>query len=444
MSSNPSAGPYRLIESVEGQPVPYYVVPFDADGLCTGPQTRQHLVDAASGYSDIFLFSHGWNNDWTTATGRYESFIRGVQALRREHHLPMPAGYKPLLVGIFWPSQALAWFDSEVGPGFAGGDPVRQDQAAGLDQGVLRDVAQALPAARRERFYALAQADRVDAAEARELAEMLAAATRADDEGARGDAPSATDLLVAAQSIEAPAPDLNQVGISDGVAADPQAAIGLGDLASKLDPRNLLKPFTVWQMKDRAGVVGHRGVAPLLQALLDGSQARIHLLGHSFGCKVVMTALCTPASLSRPVESALLLQPAISQYAFADAVPDRDQVKGGFALAPERVRRAIVATYSDNDVALTKLFHLAVRRSDDRGELQFAGEGSTPSRYAAMGGFGPQASGARFTSIQDPGGDYDFGDGTRILAVNGTRTISGHGDISNPATWWLSYLLSKD
>ncbi len=87
------AGPYRVLQTVEGQPLPYYVLPFDAEGICTGPQTLQHLLNAAPGYTDIFLFSHGWNNDWAAATQRYEEFVLGVQALRREHHLAPPAGY---------------------------------------------------------------------------------------------------------------------------------------------------------------------------------------------------------------------------------------------------------------------------------------------------------------------------------------------------------------
>ena len=85
------AGPYRVLQTVEGEPLPYYVLPFDADGVCTGPQTLQQLLDAARGYTDIFLFSHGWNNDWAAATQRYEEFIQGVQSLRRELHLPAPA-----------------------------------------------------------------------------------------------------------------------------------------------------------------------------------------------------------------------------------------------------------------------------------------------------------------------------------------------------------------
>ena len=104
-------GPYRTLRTAEGAEFPYYVIPFDKDGTCEGPQTRADLLAHAQDYSDIFVFSHGWNNDWTVATGRYEHFMNGFIELRRRHQLPVPATYAPLLVGIFWPSQALAWFE---------------------------------------------------------------------------------------------------------------------------------------------------------------------------------------------------------------------------------------------------------------------------------------------------------------------------------------------
>src|SRR5262245_15184585 len=87
------AGPYRILTTVEGAQFSYYIIPFDRDGRCEGPQTYDHLLSVASGYSDIFLFSHGWNNDWTAATRRYESFIHGFQTLRRQQGLAMPSGY---------------------------------------------------------------------------------------------------------------------------------------------------------------------------------------------------------------------------------------------------------------------------------------------------------------------------------------------------------------
>ena len=218
-----------------------------------------------------------------------------------------------------------------------------------------------------------------------------------------------------------------------------EALTAAGGILGQLDPRNLLKPFTVWQMKDRAGVVGARGVAPLLEACSPHSGARVHLLGHSYGCKVVMAAVSKPATLTRNVESALLLQPAVSHYAFAPKVPERN-LPGGFHVALKRVNRPIVATFSRQDSALHQFFHMAVRRHDDLGELQ-AADGTVP-KYGALGGFGPQASNATVVKIAAAGGDYDLSGSARIIGVDGTGIIKGHGDISQPATWWLAYALA--
>lgn len=442
MPSMLPVGPYRTLTTAEGLPFPYYVIPFDQDGTCEGPQTRAHLLANARAYSDIFVFSHGWNNDWTVATKRYEHFINGFVALRKKHDLPVPADYKPLLVGIFWPSQALAWFEKETGPDFAGGDPAAQDTATAESAATLRDIASTLPAASRARFYDLAQAPELTAAEATELARMLASIARSDDEAGTVDAPSAEDLLAAAAAFSNPEPDWDAVGAVGGAAepGGPQVA-GVIDVLKKLDPRNLVKPFTVYQMKDRAGVVGAHGVAPLLADLLQASDpARIHLLGHSFGCKVVMTALCRMRSDVREVESVVLLQPAVSQYAFAEKVPERN-VPGGYRPALTRVRRPIASTFSEQDKALHDSFHLAVRRHDDLGELQAAGS-ETPSKFGALGGFGPLAAGATVEPIHVPLTGYDLKRHGGIIGVNGTGTITGHGDISNEATWWLAYSLS--
>lgn len=433
------AGPYRVLNTVEGESFPYYVVPFDDEGRCEGPLTQQHLLDHLAGISDVFVFSHGWNNDWSTATQRYESFITGFQTQRQSLGLPMPAGYKPLLVGVFWPSQALEWFDSETGPGFAAGAPGAQDAAVERDRKLLADIARGLKPQQRERFFELAQAQTLGPAAATELASMLSALVHPDDEGAATQAPGAADLLAAAASLAAPEPDYDAVGTVDGAGVSgqgPQAA-GLGDLLKALDPRQILKPFTVWQMKDRAGKVGARGVAALLAGILQRSDtARVHLLGHSYGCKVVMSALCSLPPATRAVHSALLLQPAISQYAFADTVPGRTG-PGGFRPALQRVQGPVLATFSANDVALTRMFHLSLRRESDLGEPLIAGD--SPSKYAALGGFGPRDSGETIVDIRDPGQPYALGGGNRLVAIRATRTIAGHGDISNPSTWWLAY-----
>lgn len=435
------AGPYRTLTTVEGLAFPYYIVPFDADGRCEGPATQQHLLDHCAGYSDVFVFSHGWNNDWSTATKRYEHFIGGFQEQRRKLGLPMAADYRPLLVGIFWPSQAMEWFEGETGPGFAAGDPAAQDAAADASRRLLADIGNMLAPAQRTRFFELAQADALNEAQARELATLLAGATAPDDEAGPAGAPSASDLLAAAAAFAEPEPDYDAVGRVGDAAGGPQAAFGLGDVLKALDPRQLIKPFTVWQMKDRAGKVGAHGASALLAGLLSRSTARVHLLGHSYGCKVVMTALCSlPAGL-RKVHSVLLLQPAVSQYAFAAEVPQRPGVRGGFADGPARVATPVVATFSANDAALTKLFHLALRRESDLGEQPVIA--GPPSKYAALGGFGPQSSGETIVDVLDPQQVYAFGPAGHVVGVRATRTVSAHGDISNPSCWWLAYSVAS-
>lgn len=437
------AGPFDLLKTATGDVFPYYIIPFDKEGTCVGPKTRDHLLKSSAEYSDIFFFSHGWNNDWTVATERYRSFIDGYQAQRKELGLDASEGYKPLLVGIFWPSQTMAWFESEAGPRIADHNPNRAVEEAHAAEALVSDIASEIPSDKKARFYELAQSDRLSKDEALELAQMLAALHAPDMEGLEAATLGAIDLLAAAASQQqvgtSQEPDYDQTGAVTTDESEPLDAAG--GFLEKLDPRNIIKPFTVWQMKDRAGVVGSRGVSSLLEALLRTSTARLHLFGHSYGCKVVMHALSAidNEKFVRQVHSVTLFQPAFSQYAFADALPGAPATKGGFYHALARVRGPVLATYSQNDSPLTKHFHLALRRESDLGELAAAAEGAEVPKFGALGGFGPQPLLTVPQPILDPGQPYDFGKGGRVLGIESTRKINGHGDISNPATWWLAY-----
>ena len=80
-----------------------------------------------------------------------------------------------------------------------------------------------------------------------------------------------------------------------------------------------------------------------------------------------------------------------------------------------------------------------MRRKDDLGEMRIAGE--PPSKYAALGGFGPRHSGEALVDILDVNQPYQLNQGARVVGLRGTRTIAGHGDISNELTWWALYTL---
>jgi len=439
------AGPYRHVQLPDGVEVPYYIIPFDKKGRCEGPKTRRHLIDHSKEYTDIYLFSHGWNNDWKTATDRYESFIQGFIKMRKDNSLTMPQGYKPLLVGVFWPSAILVK-ESEEGPQFAAGDPAIMDVKVAASQQALRDLASELPDNEVERFYELAQKDGFSEAEALEFAKILQPIYNSGNDEITGAAARSPEEIVAswkqlAMQAGAEPPNLDDFGVagqSTGASATPA---GILDFVRDL-PRNALRGVTVWQMKDRAGTVGASGVSPLLVDLLKTTNTRVNLIGHSYGGKIVLSALCVPDQLPRKVHSVLLLQPAVSHLCFAEQLPITGK-SGGYHKTVERVERPILSTFSKHDIPLTQFFHLALIRPSDLGEIQIAAEGEPPSIFAALGGFGPRGCGEKLIDIQDVNQPYALDPAIRIYGLRGDRTIAGHGDISNLSTWWALYNLAK-
>lgn len=434
-------GPYRTIQLSDGQDVPYYIIPFDKRGVCVGPKTRAHLIEAGrdGGFSDIFLFSHGWNNDWTVATGHYEDFLRGYMDMRASHGLHMPVGYKPLLVGVFWPSTSLVFGEDETGPGIAAGDSAAMDTAVaeGLDE--IAALAEDLPADEAARLYDLVQEDALDYDEALELAEIIKQVyAEPEAEFGEGEPVAAEDLVAVWAAAQAEPKDLDDFGTADAEAgAGPQAAF-IGGLIKKLDPRPVIRMVTVYKMKDRAGKVGARGVGSLLRDLLQTTDAKLHLIGHSYGGKVMLSATAF-GPVSRKVESMLLLQPAVSHLCFADQVPGTNR-PGGYRPVLARVNKPIFTTFSAHDFPLTKTFHLALRRKKDLGEAQIAA-GEPPSRYAALGGFGPRRCGEKLIDILSVNNVYQLDPNVAIYGLRGDAAIRSHGDISNEATWWALYSL---
>ncbi|HEY6746750.1 MAG TPA: hypothetical protein VI357_13650 [Mycobacteriales bacterium] len=445
MADQPLTGPITTIQLEDGTAVPFYVVPFDADGACSGPRAAADAVADAAGATDVFLFSHGWNNDWAAATGRYYDFLHAYSAVRAQRWNPPTRPYRPVLVGVFWPSEALV-ADADRAPDIAadtGLTPAGLADAA-AERAELDGLAARLPAADRERFYALADSPGGLADDdADELAALVAPvlAGPPDELGGPGDPPTPKDLRVIWDQLPGRdgGPVSTEAGgfVDDGGPAGPgPETAGFLDLVKKLDPRQLIRAATVLLMKDRAGRVGARGVHDLLGRLVAaGPDVRVHLIGHSYGAKVVLSALCAGDPPGRPVDSVLLLEPALSALAFATDV-DGTGRPGGYRSALERSRQPILTTFSSHDVPLTKLFHLAVRRASDLGEAVIAGT-PLPNRYAALGGFGPYGCDADTVVVEPTTDGYPLGGPKRIVAVRGDSVISGHGAVTNPATAWM-------
>ncbi|MBH0776296.1 hypothetical protein [Nocardia bovistercoris] len=441
MASDP--GPFDHVLTTDGFRAPFYTLRFDAAGRSTSPLTQEHLVDALRSniFTDVYLFSHGWNNDWNAALANYRAFIAAYQSLVRDKGLELGRDQRPLLVGIFWPAAAmeLPW---EHGPDIAGaGDDIGERDVA-LEAAFATEVA---PADRAE-FYRLVEPPAVDEIAGRRLLDLLGAVYAGGDADLpKDDRRRPDDVLAAWAMLESALtgrPDLPDSPDDFGVAAGERAgAPDAAGLLSKLDPRNLFRMLTVYRMKDRAGAVGADGVGPVLREMLEATTAatRFHLVGHSYGARVLLNAVSRPtgAPLPRQVDSLLLLQPAVNHLCFSAARPE-----GGYRAAAELVRHPIMTTYSVHDFPLRTVFHLALRRGKDLGDIGIAGD-EPPNEYAALGGYGPRGelSFAEVT-IKDPGDPYDL-TAAEVLAVDGSRTIGGHSDISGPSTAWMLFSLVK-
>jgi hypothetical protein len=230
-------------------------------------------------------------------------------------------------------------------------------------------------------------------------------------------------------------------------------AAGLGDRFARLwdGAKEALRAASYWQMKKRAGVVGKDGLGPLV-GRLHAAQAslRIHLIGHSFGARVVSFALAgLPASAGgdgaapgarSPVKSVVLLQGAFSHFAFAGALPHDRNRGGALAGMASRVDGPIAVSHTVHDTAVGKLYALAsIASQDDAAALN-----DLFFRWGAMGGDGAQAVQANGVALGPVGQSYPFGAGA-FVNLNGDAVIKdgpppagAHGDIFHPQLAWVT------
>lgn len=428
------AGPYAL----PGVDMPSWLVRFDKDGECTSPGTAAALIEKirSSDYSNVLFYCHGWNTDFAAAVDQYSRFVRAFEEVIQQHPLP---GFSPIFVGVTWPS---AWLPSTPGPQMAAEDVVQQSFDASLFEKVLSEIAADISHEDRADFYELIDARMLGREQALRLAGIMSnIISRPPEEvdGAGGEPIREEGILKLAtlmRNAETGSAkediDIDNIGVVGG-GADPLAAAG-----ESWDPRDLIRLASLFQMKDRAGRVGSRSVATLLRNVLSAAKGGVHVFGHSFGSKVVLSALCAPEPLPRQPSSLLLLQPAISHLSFADTVPGRTGA-GGYRTALSLVKSPVFTTYSSMDFPLHNVFHLALRRPSDLGELQVGAAGEPPGRYAALGGYGPRGIEDRtqIDPIPDAGDDYPALAGYRIVALDGSdKRITSHGDVANSYTAW--------
>jgi hypothetical protein len=281
MASLRTAGPWRF----DGIEMPTWLVRFDKQGNCSSVATQSAFLATVRAGDDVILFSHGWRTRFFEAVDLYQKFLLALEAVRRANRKPKRSF---AFVGVTWPSD---WNLFRDGPRMAADGPGTEDIEIAE---TLEEVAASLAPPQAARLYDLVSQESVSATEAEELARLLLALQSQsvdDDIGAGPTDLSVEDFLSGWRAVEADERTtsddgpIGRPGLATSDAAEPTAA----GVLQRLNPVRALGVTSLLQMKDRAGHVGKNGVAQLLTALL-GKGARVHVVGHSFGSKVVLSA----------------------------------------------------------------------------------------------------------------------------------------------------------
>jgi hypothetical protein len=362
---------------------PYLEAEFAANGrLLTEPAATDvsGLVNRRTP-TDLIMLVHGWNNTATVARELYRELARSLRAAAPQTAL---AGRTIALYGVLWPSAKWDWFERLAGTLDA------LDARHGTELTIRLDGL-------REVFTAPEQRERLAAARA--LLPDLERSSTAQREFValvRG-------LLPARDEPDDDAPDQLFALDDDDLAEQlthrlPPMADQRGDFAVPADSllwnlaggflegaRRLVDFVAYYEMKERAGTVGRDGLARFLRGQVPGG-IRVHLVGHSFGARLVSAAAAASGGIGARACSMTLLQGAFSHFGFAsNYLPGRD---GLFrpAVTSKVVSGPLLITHTRNDQLVSIAYGIASQLAGQTGADVFG----PASRYGGIGANGAQ------------------------------------------------------
>ena len=404
--------------------IPFEWARFDKDGQ---PQNDPKIP---AGTTDLIVVSHGWKNSEADATELYTKLFTNFAEETKDD--PAYAARQLAIIGVLWPAKQfdramtnISASGAQAGGALsAGSSATAADSEKAMQEAIDRAAAffdEPGEAGEIEKLRALTGRLEKNEKGAKEefvgaLRRMLdpdgqAAGMKSDDDASRkffgGNAERIFDQ--AKQS----APASTQDSTAPVAAKNPNAPVGsasgqeagfFGDLVSGAanSVANLLNLTTYFKMKIRAGTVGSKGVAPLVDRLAAQVQ-RVHLVGHSFGGRLVTAAAAD--STTTKIHSLSLLQAAFSHNAFS-------RTRAGFfrkVVDGRRVNGPILITHTKNDRAVGLAYPAASRISLDK-KLGF---GDADDEFGGIGSNGAQQMDADeiFTgakTLVEVKGAYDF------------------------------------
>jgi hypothetical protein len=423
--------------------LPYTAVEFTKSGDPADRAQFDTAIKMLGTGTDVLMVAPGWNNDMPAAERMFTRLADTIDTLMAGRP---PTGRTLTVVGLQWPSKQWGSDAADTsGHGAGLGDDVTDllgRIAVTVDDPATRSaLAELAPRLAddgdaQQRFLGI-------------LRVLLPPPDAVADDDAlpgallSGSVPEVLDavdqarLAIANPIGTTPVPPPDAGALPPGFVADPlagaTAAAGLGFHLPKLNPlqalREVLNTTTFYMMKDRAGNVGVRGVAALLDAVAAAQPSvRVHLAGHSFGARVVSAAAATT---NTTVSSVSLLQGAFSHRALAARDAALSMPDGAFrrALTGGQLHGPMIVTHTRNDRAVGLAYALASRLAHQ--VAADVGDAGDP-----YGGLGANGAVGTAEAIQNQLGDstttYAFQPG-RVHNLLADSFISGHSDVTNTA-----------
>jgi predicted alpha/beta hydrolase family esterase len=415
--------------------IPYVVAEFDGSGAL------QNEVTLPDGVTDVIVMSHGWNNDRADAEHLYEQLFTSFAPLASDLQ-----NRKLAIVGVIWPSKR---FDELVAAtassNGAQGSASLSAPAGSASDALLAEKLEGMKAffdsaeqkALIDELHALIP-DLEDNGSARK--EFVEKARKLLDPGAADREDMSTvffkdDGNEIMKRLKIDEEDLD-TSVTDGAEGSASLPLGVGVVKPatggaagffgflsgfKAAAMNVMNFTTYYEMKSRAGKVGRNGVGPLVDKLAQQVE-RVHLVGHSFGGRVVTAAAA--GSTTDRIRSMSLLQTAFSHSGFSK------EKKGFFrsVVDSRRVNGPIIVTHSVKDKAVGVAYPIASRLNGDTA----AALGDANDKFGGLGRNGAQhmESGEAVEGKLLPvGGAYQFEAG-KFYNLEANDLIPGHSDIT--------------
>ncbi len=332
----------RLEQELDGQP----------DGILT---TLQAQLDRP--ITDLWILSYGWNNSIADGDAFYKNWVSllrtEIEAEKQQNRISQD--YQPLFIGVYWPSKILADTTSRPNVPPVPADPVARTKFIDAYRPIFApEVVHGDPTFARDfgMIYEFLSAHPVQKPDASALEPFVDTLKKYQPQDPHADQPVANNV------VDAQAATISQ-GITDAFATGSlQNATALDGLL------NFLRVFSFWTMKARAGTVGANGLGPIINSIkAANSSVHIHLVGHSFGAKLVTSAVYAAGGVPPVVDSLILFQGAFSQFAFSHNVPGIPSSATGFytkVIEDGMVMNPLTVIYSTLDLANRNLYPLGM------------------------------------------------------------------------------------